>query len=74
MKRTWRFSGIGFVVSLLLVFLCMGNATAAKDTLVYVMGAEPMSADPPNQSDNMSETIIKHKKTPLTRFEKYYAK
>lgn len=58
MKHKWNFVGIIFM-AFLFTFTGPGAATT-KDTLVYVMGAEPVSLDPPNQSDNMSETLIKH--------------
>jgi peptide/nickel transport system substrate-binding protein len=58
MKRNSRFVFIGVLA--LCMIVCFWTSAAAKDTLVYVMGAEPPSLDPPNQSDNMSETLIRH--------------
>jgi ABC-type transport system substrate-binding protein len=45
----------------MMVFLMLIPAGAAtKDTLTFVMGTEPVSLDPPNQSDAMSGTVVFH--------------
>ncbi|MBW2148716.1 MAG: hypothetical protein JRG73_01390 [Deltaproteobacteria bacterium] len=60
MKRTWNIVSIGTLV-LLFLFSLQGTAsTATKDTLIYVMGAEIVSLDPPNQTDSLSMTAIQH--------------
>ncbi|MDR7428425.1 MAG: glutathione ABC transporter substrate-binding protein [Armatimonadota bacterium] len=37
--------------------------------LVYVLGAEPVTLDPPNQTDNPSETVVRHVYDNLVTFD-----
>ncbi len=60
MKHTWKIVGIGIIVLLFFFSLSSTAANAAKDTLIYVMGAEVVSLDPPNQTDSLSMTAIQH--------------
>lgn len=49
------------ITALLIVFGMLHPVqAAAKDTLVYVMGAEVSSLDPPNQTDALSSTVVEH--------------
>lgn len=46
-----------------------GEAAEKGETIVYVMGAEPHKLDPPNQVDNMSETVVRHIHDNLVMFD-----
>jgi len=59
LKRT-LVACIACMVLLGTVFMCGPAEAAAKDTLIYVMGTEIVSLDPPNQTDTPSMTVIRH--------------
>ncbi len=61
MKSFGKAIVLGFMVLSFLLFSVVAHAAAKdKDTLVYVMGAEIVSLDPPNQTDTPSMTVINH--------------
>ena len=57
-KEVWILCTIAVFGALAITGIIQPAISEAKDTLIYVMGAEPTSLDPPNQTDSMSGTAV----------------
>ncbi|MBW2146227.1 MAG: glutathione ABC transporter substrate-binding protein [Deltaproteobacteria bacterium] len=60
---------IGFSILLIpLVMAPLSTASEGGKTIVFAQGAEPISLDPPNQTDNPSEMVVRHIHDNLVNF------
>lgn len=60
----------GFFI-LMMLALAMAPLSAASEggkTIVFALGAEPVTLDPPNQTDNPSEMVVRHVHDNLVEF------
>jgi len=58
-------------VLILLIIVATGSFSVASEggkTIVFALGAEPISLDPPNQTDNPSEMVVRHIHDNLVEF------
>lgn len=63
-----RSSWLSLAVFVLVIFVALGSAGAAQE-LIVATGADPVRLDPPDQTDNISETVLRHVMDGLVEFD-----